>query len=169
MNARTDNWYLVQVRPGAAERARLNLARQAFRSFMPQRETTQRRGRHLQRARRPLFPGYLFVQIDPERQEWRRINSTYGVSRLVALERGCPTRVPPQVMAGIFGHCDGDTWRVQADGLEPGTEARLVQGPFARMIATVEALPEADRVLVLLELMGRATRVGVSLDDLEIL
>ena len=127
------------------------------------------RTRHLQRARRPLFPGYLFVQIDPERQEWRRINSTYGVSRLVALERGCPTRVPPQVMAGIFGHCDGDTWRVQADGLEPGTEARLVQGPFARMIATVEALPEADRVLVLLELMGRATSVGVSLDDLEIL
>lgn len=37
------------------------------------------------------------------------------------------------------------------------------------MIATVEALPEADRVLVLLDLMGRATRVGVSLDAIEVL
>ena len=32
----------------------------------------------------PLFPGYMFVGIKPDGAPWQKINSTLGVSRLIA-------------------------------------------------------------------------------------
>ena len=167
MPSRFDNWYLAQLRPGAFERARINLDRQGFACFMPLRARTIRRSGRLQPVRHPLFPGYIFVQIDPGSQGWRKINSTFGVARLVSLEPNRPTPVPPEVMEGLFARCDADTWHMAPQDLQPGHPARLVQGPFCEMMAVVETVPEKDRVFVLLDLMGRTTRVGVALDDLE--
>lgn len=167
MTVQTDFWYLAHLKPGGLTRARTNLGRQDFPTFMPSRPKTERRAGKLYSVDRPVFPGYLFVRITPDREEWRQINSTLGVSRLVSLNKERPTRVPDDLMAQIFAQCDGETWHTHAQELSPGQSARIIQGPFSHMIATIETLPDRDRVFVLLDLMGRSTRVGVSLDDLE--
>lgn len=163
----SEHWYLAQLKPGGLARARLNLARQEHPTFMPMREVTERRREGLRRAARPLFPGYLFVRITPDRPRWRAINSTYGVSRLVALQGNCPSQVPAPLMAALFGRCDGETWSPDAETFAPGTKVRLVAGPFARSLATIAAVPEAERVYVLMEMMGQQVRTAVPLRDLE--
>jgi len=80
-----DAWYLAQLKPGGLDRAVVNLARQGFDSLMPVREETRRRAGRWRTIAKPLFPGYLFVKVPAGRQDWRAINATYGVSRLVAL------------------------------------------------------------------------------------
>lgn len=134
---------------------------------MPFRKKTVRRAGRLRSGSAPLFPGYIFVKISPEGQEWRSINSTYGVYKLVALSRETPTNVPPDLMQELFDRCNGENWNTVSDDIVPGNDVRIVQGPFADMIARIETLPEKDRVFLLLDFMGRPTRITVGLNDLE--
>src|SRR5262245_35635693 len=62
--ARRDRWYLAHSRPNNERKAEFNLNVQGFTTFLPQIEKTIRHARRLQAVRRPLFPRYLFVQID---------------------------------------------------------------------------------------------------------
>ena len=65
--AENDHWYLVQLKPGGFERARVNLARQGFASFMPMQEVTRKKLNRFTHETRPLFPGYLFVRVSPDK------------------------------------------------------------------------------------------------------
>ena len=157
-NEDNEAWYLVQLKPGGFERAVTNLERQGYESFMPMREETRRQAGRWKTKLRPLFPGYLFVKVTYSRQQWRTINSTFGVSRLIALEAGRPTQVPSDLIAALQMGC-GDDAKLQAPvGLEVGEQVRVVAGPFADKIAAIEDLPEKGRIHVLLEIMGRFTK-----------
>ena len=85
--AQNKRWYLAQCKPNATHVAVRNLDNQGFVSFLPLQEGTKRKGKGFQNQIRPLFPGYLFVQLDVNDGPWRKINNTRGVARLVRL--GC--------------------------------------------------------------------------------
>ena len=86
-------WYLVHTRPNCERKAEINLKAQGLKTFLPHIEKTIRHARRLTTVRRPLFARYLFVSLDIGRDRWSPINSTIGVSRLVAQE-GRPIPLP---------------------------------------------------------------------------
>ena len=161
-------WYLAQLKPGGFDRAITNLERQGYESFMPLREETRRRAGRWDTRLRPLFPGYLFVRVSDNRRQWRSINSTYGVSRLVALEAGRPTQVAPDIIAALkLRDRDTDIVLRSETRLEVGDQVKVVSGPLTDMIAEIEAIPEQGRIYVLMELMGRYTKTALSTSDVE--
>jgi transcriptional antiterminator RfaH len=157
------SWYLVRLKPGGLARAEANLARQGITGFCPQRRRTERRRGRLVTALRPLFPGYLFIAPPAEGVDWRSVNATYGVASVVCLEPGRPARVPADLVAALTA-CDATG---QGDAFRPGDGVRVVLGPFADLLARVEAVPERDRIVVLLDMMGRTVRARLSAVDLE--
>ena len=52
--------------------------------WLPRIERIIRHARQIRRVKRPLFPGYLFINLDLETARWRAINGTVGVSHIVA-------------------------------------------------------------------------------------
>ena len=58
------NWYAVQTQPNRENVAVANLERQGFDVWMPLCERIIRHARQARRVRRPLFPGYLFINLD---------------------------------------------------------------------------------------------------------
>jgi len=48
-----------------------------------------------------------------------------------------------------------------------GDEVRVVSGPLVDKLAEIEAIPEQGRIYVLLELMGRYTKVVLAANDVE--
>ena len=145
---------LAQLKPGGFPLATRNLERQGFDTFMPFQGVTRRRAGRLEHATRPIFPGYLFVRILPDVAGWRAINSTYGVAKLVALEGDRPTPVPGGIIAGLRARIAEDGAFMPARDLAVGDVVRLVAGPFANAIARIDAVPERDRIFVLMEMMG---------------
>lgn len=99
-------WYLAQLKPHGLARARANLERQGFAPFSPYRHRVKRIGSRLKEVRDPLFPVYLFVRFDPRTTQWRKINSTYGVSRLEALRPNTPTPVPEGFVDALLARTD---------------------------------------------------------------
>ena len=96
-----ERWFAVNTQPFAEARAQRNLENQGFRTFMPRRRKMLRHARKLTAVEAPLFPRYLFIAFDPRRDQWRKINSTFGVSRLV-MRGEAPHPVPDGVIEALI-------------------------------------------------------------------
>lgn len=161
-------WFVAQLKPNGFVTAKLNLQKQGYETFMPMRQVEVRHARKVKTVARPLFPGYIFVSFDFETTQWRGINSTYGVSSLIMGGANSPQVVPSDLMQALKAHCGDGDLVVPPETLAPGNVVKVVNGPFKDIFATVEALSNSDRIAVLLDLMGRATRVEIARKNLEI-
>lgn len=158
---RGDTWFLAQFKPNSHSIAERNLVRQGFRIFLPLQEETRRaRGKFTIRMR-PLFPGYLFVALDMRQGSWRAVNSTYGITRLVSLGKE-PTVVPLDLVSQLMLRCDSEGKLLPPKLLKAGDQVILTNGPFADFVVTIEDIAPDRRVYVLMELMGRKTRVAIN-------
>ena len=159
------HWYLVQVKPNGYRLAERNLVRQGFTCFQPLLRATERRGAQFKPVSRPLFPGYLFVAFDPARAPWRKINSTAGVARLLSLGN-TPQEVPEGLVADLRARLDADGHVILSDALIVGDRVEIQSGPFAGFLGEVAQLTPKARARLLIDLMGRQTRVTAQVTDL---
>jgi len=152
-------WYVAQTQQRAEERARINLERQGFYTYLPcyRREVRHARRRDIVRA--PLFPGYIFIQLEPERTPWRSVNGTFGVNHLVC--RGpLPAAVPEGIVEKLVDRENEDGLiEVQLPRFEKGAPLRIVSGALADCPGLFETMTDRDRVVLLLDLLGRKVRV----------
>jgi len=152
-----ERWFAVNTQPFAEARAHRNLTNQGFRTFMPRRRKMVRHARKLSAVEAPLFPRYLFIAFDPRRDQWRKVNSTFGVSHLVMLGEA-PHPVPEGVIEALIAiTMDGGIVDL-AKRLQAGSPVRVMAGPFADQLARLEQLDDSGRACILLEIMGRQVR-----------
>jgi len=156
------HWYVVHTHPQGETRAMANLKRQGYEAYLPRCRKWRRHARKSELVAAPLFPRYLFISLDIENERWRSVLSTFGVCGLV-LRGGMPASVPHGIVEGIKGHEDANSFvdLTRQAALRPGDRVRVVAGPFADHIARFEGLSDAQRVILLLELLGRQLRVLV--------
>jgi transcriptional antiterminator RfaH len=155
-------WYAVHTLPASELRAQANLGNQNFQTLLPKRLKTLRHARRLTTVAAPFFPRYLFVVLDPARDQWRRVNGTFGVSRLV-MRGDAPHPVPPGIVEAICAACDGRGILQLGARPQIGQPVRMMAGPFAEQLAIIDRLDDNGRVRVLLEILGR--RVSISTDE----
>jgi transcriptional antiterminator RfaH len=157
-----ERWYAVHTLPVSELRAEANLLNQNFRTLLPKRLKTLRHARRLMTVEGPFFPRYLFIVLDPTRDQWRRVNGTFGVSRLV-MRGDDPQPVPAGIVEAIQAACDKRGILQLGARLRIGQSVRMMAGPFAEQLAIIDQLDDNGRVRVLLEIMGR--RVSISTHD----
>ncbi|MDA7720332.1 transcriptional activator RfaH [Alphaproteobacteria bacterium] len=165
------HWYIVQCKPNSVQIAVHNLEYQSFGTFLPLEEFTKRKGKVFHRQIRPLFPGYLFVQLDPAQGPWRKVNNTRGVSRLVHLGAK-PSVVPNSVVEALMAVCDErsilhQTNETLLSKVHTYGQARVTQGPFSGFVATVANIEPNNRIQILIEVMGQGTRVEIDAGALQ--
>lgn len=159
------SWFLAQFKPNCHVIAKRNLARQGFLTFLPLQEETRRaRGKFVTRMR-PLFPGYLFVALDMAAGNWRAVNSTYGIARLVCLGNE-PTPVPAELVGQLMLRFDCEGRLMPPKRLKHGDKVMVTSGPFTDFVARIEGETPDRRVWVLMDILGAQTRVAVSVDHL---
>jgi transcription elongation factor/antiterminator RfaH len=153
-------WYLVRTRPKIEKKAQWHLAAQGFQTYLPQIQRTIRHARKLTTVQVPLFPGYLFIALDLERDRWLSVRSTVGVLSLFSHHDGRPIPVPVGVVESLIERSNRDVVRLDI-GLVQGQDVRVLSGPFADFIGTLRRIDANSRVQVLLQMMG--TQVSVTL------
>lgn len=158
-------WHVAQFKPNSAAIARRNLARQKFEVFLPMIETTRRQSGKFVTRSAPLFPGYLFLRETPGSAHLGAVNGTQGITRLVALA-GRPTPVPDAMIKALRARCDTQDQVQPLPDYAPGDAVTLATGPFADFVATVERVDAEKRVWLLLDFMGRETRIKATPDAL---
>jgi transcriptional antiterminator RfaH len=160
-SARGASWYLVHSQPNSELKAMEHLQRQGFVAYLPQYERTRRHARRVETVRAPFFPRYLFVELDVTAQQWRSINSTVGVSRLVGTGQA-PQPVMPGVVENIRARENDEGLLVlaaQATRFRAGDAIRVTEGAFEACQGLFLAATDHERVAILLDLLGRKVRV----------
>jgi transcriptional antiterminator RfaH len=162
--ANGERWYAVHALPFAEARAESQLRRQGFRTFQPKRRKTIRHARKLRTVEAPFFPRYLFIVLDLTRHQWRSVNGTFGVSRLVT--RGDqPHPVPRGVVEALIAAADARGILQFAEKLQIGGSVRLMAGPFAEQLAILDELDDFGRVRVLLDILGRQVTISTEANN----
>lgn len=152
------NWYAVQTHPNRENLAVEHLKRQGFSVWMPMCGRIIRHARKSKRVRRPLFPGYLFINLDVEAAQWRSINGTIGVNRIVSFGQR-PAPVAAKFIDALQNiEANEGLAAENGDALMPGQDVEILSGPMAGTIAKLLSLEAGDRVIVLLNMLGHFVR-----------
>jgi len=161
------NWCVTIAQPRAELKVLLNLRRQGYRAYCPMtREKLTRRGQTVL-VERALFPRYLFVEIE---DMWRSIMGTFGVSAVI-MEGETPAMLDDDVISEIRRREDAAGFVVLPAAkarFKAGQRARIYSGLFAGRTAVIEGMTAPERVIVLMRLLGRETRVEIQADDLAV-
>src|SRR5262249_13063926 len=153
-----ERWYLVHTPPHSQRKAALPLGGQGFKTHFPPIPKHSRHARRRMPVTPPLFPRYMFLSLDPGRDRWLSVRSTAGVSSLFTCEDR-PVPVPNGVVEALVARTDEAGLALFDAGLAMGQTVRILSGPFADFVGTLERLDGAGRVRVLLTMMGTAVPV----------
>lgn len=153
-------WYVVQSHPRAETVAEANLKRQGYRTYCPRYLKQRRHARRVETVAAPFFPCYLFVSLDIDQQRWTPIRSTIGVRHIIARPEG-PLAVPDGIVDAMMArHNDaGFIDNSAANPFKKGDRIRVIDGAFADLEGLFECSMDEHRVILLLEMLGRAVRV----------
>lgn len=160
-DAPSDSWLVVRTQTNRERYAADNIVRAGATPYLPEIIETVRkvvRGvRKREFRRRPLFPGYLFVQY---LGQWHFLKTTYGVIGLIPGTDGAPATIPGFTIArirareGVNGAVDLPPAR-----FTPNQRIRVSSGIFSGYYGAYVGLTReasaAERVKVLLDYMGR--------------
>jgi len=151
-------WFVAHTQPHRETRALVHLTHQGFRAFMPRYSKTVRHARQFRTINAPLFPRYLFIELDLDRDQWRSVNGTFGVSHLI-MEGDRPKPIRSDAVSDLIAIADRAGTVSLGPTLLPGERVRLVTGPLAGQIGELVALDDNGRVRVLLDILGAQTTV----------
>ena len=161
MTASTKKWYAVYTQARRENWARSNLWERGHEVYLPLYRRQRRHARKTDCVSAPLFPRYLFVSKNPDRPGRRSIISARGVISLVTFGDR-PATVEDKIIHEIRAR-ENDSGHVQLvdqKSLIPGEKVRLHSGIMTDHVGLFERGCESDRVVILLNLLGREVRVG---------
>jgi transcriptional antiterminator RfaH len=103
-------------------------------------------------VKEPLFPSYLFINLDQGSDNWHPIRSTRGVIRIVRFNE-YPVPIRGEIVEAIHKRLAEERLRVPY--LQPGERVRITEGCFADVEAIFIANDGMQRVVLLMNILHR--------------
>ena len=153
-------WYVVYTRTGREAIASGHLENQGYTVSLPRRLKERRHARRIDTINAPLYPQYLFVELDLSTDRWNAINGTYGVKCLVAIGDQ-PSAVPQGVVEAISAreNSEGLVDVIKPCPFTTGDVVEITHGALVDQTGIFKCDNDKQRVTLLLNLLGREMEV----------
>ena len=164
-------WYVVHTYSGyenavaaavlkAAENRRMtDLIREVN---IPMEKVTEYTDEGEKTIERKIFPGYVLVKMIMTDESWHLVRNVRGATGFVGSDGKAVPLTEQEILDLGVEH------REIVVGYGVGDSVKVVDGPLAGFIGTVEELdPEDDYVRVVVSMFGRETPVDLELDQVE--
>jgi len=141
------SWYLIKTKTSQEIIALENLRRQNYETYCP--------NGCINKKKVILFPGYLFVNLDNNKQNWLPIKSTKGVLNFVRFGLTF-ARVPNSLIEVIKKNEQSTINKItEIDNFKPGDKVQITDGVFKNCSAIFKSFKSADRVSLFINLLGQ--------------
>lgn len=155
-------WAVVQTISGQEDAVAERIERVGFKTLTP-RARFRINGRMRIAA---VFPGYLFTEVE---HRWYDIRWCVGVMRLI-MNGEKPAHLPNEVVDRIVREMGNNGLIKLPKAYEPpslvaGSTVKILTGNFQGLLAIYQGMNAHDRVMVLLDLLGRKVPVELHDDD----
>jgi len=156
-------WYALQYKPAQGDRALKNLQNQEIDCFYPKITVEKIKAGKRTKKLEPLFPGYLFVNLEQTDPTWAKLRSTRGVLRIVGFANK-PAPIGDDVIQHIKDSLDSVA---QQGGIKPGQAVQLNEGPFEGINAIFQAYDGEARAIVMINFMQKQQEVRVPVSSIK--
>lgn len=167
-------WYVVHCYSGYENKVKRNLEQRIssmemenyiFQVVVPTEEEIEVREGKRRTYQRRVFPGYILVEMIMTDDSWYVVRNTPGVTGFVGMGTK-PTPLREEEVERIIQRMEAEAPKVKVT-FKQGQRVRIVQGPFADFIGTVDDINmEKGKVRVMVSFFGRET--PVELDFLQV-
>lgn len=167
-------WYVVHCYSGYENKVKRNLEQRIssmgmedliFQVVVPTEEEIEVREGKRRKYQRRVFPGYILVEMIMTDDSWYVVRNTPGVTGFVGMGTK-PTPLREEEVQRIMKRMEAEAPKVKVT-FKPGQKVRIIQGPFADFIGSVDDINmEKGKVRVLVSFFGRET--PVELDFLQV-
>src|ERR1700722_7433435 len=160
-------WFAVWTRSRHEKAVAAMLANAGVQHFLPLKSEVRRWSDREQAVSIPLFGGYLFVRMNPDRDSLLQVIKAPGIAGVVGNSTG-PLPIPNQQIEAIRTIL---TRRVECTAhplLEEGDRVRVVRGPLVGVEGKLARGNSTSRLLISIEMIFKTLAVSVSRDDVEL-
>lgn len=155
-------WYALQHKPAQGDRALAHLQNQGIACFYPKITVEKIKAGKRTKKLEPLFPGYLFVNLEQTDPMWSKLRSTRGVIRVVSF-----ANKPAAISDDVIQHIKDSLHTVaEQGGIKPGQSVELDEGPFKGLSAIFQAYDGEERAIVLISFMQKQQTLKVPLSTI---
>jgi transcriptional antiterminator RfaH len=169
LNAAKSHWYVLTSKPREEQRAYDNLTTQGYEVFLPKMvQVTKKKG--LKKiALKPLFPNYLFIQLDKQVANFNAIRSTRGIGSFVrfglnqaTIDHGIVNAIKKRIA------CDKQD-KILTELLEhrQGDPVELTEGSFEGLKAIYQAKSGVERSVLMVNMLGEERQVILKNEEFE--
>ena len=144
---------MIKTKPRQEKKAKQNLENQGYVAFCPITKINNKLV--------ILFPSYLFVQLNEKTQNFSPIYSTKGVSYFVKFGLNF-AKVPTSVIKFIKTNQHITTEKLKnLYKFKPGDNIQITDGVFENYMAIFKCSKSNDRVILLMNLLGREQSLNI--------
>jgi transcriptional antiterminator RfaH len=151
-------WYAIRAKPNREKEVEKRLTDLDLEVFLPWMRQRRRVGTRFNWVLVPLFPGYLFCRLDIV-ISGKAARYSPGVKDFLTFGNQI-AEVGNDIIQGLRERCPDGIAQIEPITAKPGDKVRINEGPFSGLEAIFERpLKGSERVAVLLEILGRQTRI----------
>lgn len=147
-------WYLIKTKPRQEKIAVYNLENQNFHVYCP--------FAFINSKFVALFPGYVFINLDENIQNFSPIRSTKGVLHFIKFGQNL-AKIPDSIIDFIRENENSTSRKIKnLNEFKKGDKILITEGVFKNCIAIFKSIKSDDRVLLLLEMMGKEQTININ-------
>jgi transcriptional antiterminator RfaH len=151
-------WYAIRTKVNREKDVEKRLRDLRLEVFLPWMRARRRIGSRHHWMLAPLFPGYVFCRLDMV-VSGKAARYSPGVKDFLSFGSRI-AEVGEPIITALRERCPDGIAEVDPVNVQPGDVVRINEGPFSGLEAIFQQkLKGSERVAVLLEILGRQTRL----------
>jgi transcription antitermination factor NusG len=163
------NWYALYVRSRHEFVIRDQLFKKEIETYLPVVQRLRQWKDRKKQISFPLFPGYLFVNIPPDPENFLSVLKVKGVLNFVSAEPGYPTVVPTEEINSLMLLLENEKAIDVFPHIKEGTRVRVKRGPLQGAEGVLVKKDDQYMFLVNINILGRSVGVRIYADDVEVI
>jgi transcription antitermination factor NusG len=160
-------WYALYVKSRHEFITEEELKRRGIETYLPSVTRVRQWSDRKKQVISPLFPGYLFVSIFPNPEEYLRVLKARGAVTFISLQPGYPTSVSPEEIQSLKMLIESGEEIDIYPRFKEGERVRIKRGPLTGAEGVLKKKEDRYYFLVNIELLGRSVGIKVQGDEIE--
>lgn len=118
--------------------------------------------------KKKFFPGYVLIKMDMNDRTWHLVKDTDKITGFVGGTSDKPTPISDDEANYMIGQVeDGFKKPRTSINFTEGESVKVIEGPFASFVGTIEAVNEKGKIRVNVSIFGRPTPVELDFTQVE--
>lgn len=136
--------------------------------LVPEESVTSHANGKKRTIKKKFFPGYILLKMVMTDKTWHLVNATDKITGFVGGTSTRPQPISDEEAAYMTNQSDDGVKRTRTSvNFSEGDQVKVIEGPFASFVGTIEAVNEKGKIKVNVSIFGRPTPVELDYSQVE--